>query len=70
MVQRYTVQKGDTLSKIAQQQYGFVSPEGINKIFLANKDVKGVGPTENDLQFEVEPFKDGKGEPVVLLIPD
>jgi nucleoid-associated protein YgaU len=68
---QHTVQKGDTLSSIAQLYYGDATPESIKKIFEANKGVKGVGPTENDLHYEVAPFDSkGKGQPVVLEIPD
>jgi nucleoid-associated protein YgaU len=68
---QYTVKKGDTLSSIALAHYNDASPEAVTKIFNANKAVKGVGPTANDLLYETEPFgKDGKGQPVVLTIPD
>ena len=67
----YTVEEGDTLSGIAEKFYGSASEENIKKLFEANRNVPGVGPTADDLKFEVEPFDaDGRGQPVVLSIPD
>ena len=67
----YTVEEGDTLSAIAEKFYGSASEENIRKLFDANRNVPGVGPTVDDLKFEVEPFDaQGHGQPVVLSIPD
>jgi nucleoid-associated protein YgaU len=68
---QYTVKKGDTLLSIALAHYNVADSDAVAKIFNANKAVKGVGPTANDLRYETEPYgKDGKGQPVVLTIPD
>ena len=41
----YTVQKGDTLSRIAGKVYGDVSPASWRRIYAANKDLIGPNPS-------------------------
>lgn len=64
MPEEYIVQRGDTLSGIAEKFYGDASKENVDKIFDANRHVGGVGPTADQLNYEHD------GKPVVLTIPD
>ena len=40
----YTVQSGDSLSKISQNFYGTQSAEGVNKIYYSNMSTIGSNP--------------------------
>ena len=40
----YTVQSGDSLSKISQSFYGTQSAEGVNKIYYSNMATIGSNP--------------------------
>jgi nucleoid-associated protein YgaU len=41
----YTVQSGDSLSKIAEKFYGKQSPEGVSKIYYSNMETIGPNPS-------------------------
>lgn len=40
----YTVQSGDSLSKISQRFYGTQSANGVNKIYYSNLETVGPNP--------------------------
>lgn len=40
----YTVQSGDSLSKISEQFYGAQSAEGVGKIYYSNTETIGSNP--------------------------
>ena len=54
MAEKYRVRTGDTLSSIAVQFWGHGGPENVAKIFEANRRVKGVGPTPDELEADIE----------------
>jgi nucleoid-associated protein YgaU len=67
MATTHTVTRGDTLSALALHYYGRASHGNIAKIYEANLDVLR---DEDTVPVEQPPFEHGKGQPVVLTIPD
>jgi nucleoid-associated protein YgaU len=67
MATTHTVTKGDTLSALALHYYGRASHGNIAKIFDANRDIL---KDEDHVPVELPPFEHGKGQPVVLIIPE
>ena len=41
----YTVQQGDSLSKISQKYYGNMSQDNVNKIYYSNQATIGPNPS-------------------------